>query len=229
MIFVPIGGNCGPAVTLRKELKISDIALPFDYIRTNFQCIIESISTKFRFFLPNTNTIKDSNESSNYVGDYDHFVKEDVKRYHLTNHSFWHHNLEDINVINAFHRRFDRFNQLLFSKDEIVFIRSITSKIIMEEVNQNQLFIDLLENINPNLNYKLIFVLTNNDNNIKYKKINGKCALISSSSLKNAILFYQKFGFFHKDIIYDNENITDCQINYNDDDINLYPMDINKH
>lgn len=234
MIYIPIGGNCNVALAVRKELKLSEIALPFDYLRSNFKCIIENISSKFEKFLPDIDT-HEHEEKGNYVGDYDHFVFEDVVRYHLENHSFWHHNLQDSNVMNAFRRRIDRFNTLLSSPpdnyDEITFLRVVISKTIMEEVHQHTLFMDCVEKMNPALKYKLIFICDNknNDSIIRYKKINDKCALIVSPSVQNGISFYQKFGFCQSDGAYENETMTECTIEYSDEDINLGHMDINIH
>jgi hypothetical protein len=92
---------------------------------------------------------------------------------------------------------------------------------------------DVLSKINPNLNYKLLFISSNNENKIKYKNINDKCVFITAPSsldhIKESVLFYKKFGFYQKDIIYENEKIIECTINYKDDDINLCHMDINIH
>ena len=79
MIYIPIGGNCNVALAVRKELKLSEIALPFDYLRSNFKCIIENISSKFEKFLPDIDT-HEHEEKGNYVGDYDHFVFEDMNK-----------------------------------------------------------------------------------------------------------------------------------------------------
>jgi len=233
MLFVPIGGFCSTAVAIRKELKLSDISLPFDYLRCNFECILENIQLKFCNFLPiiPENKIQNLDEKSEYIGDYDHDSGVKLTIYKLKNHCFFHHNLYDINVINAFKRRIDRFNKLLYSQDEIIFVRLIISKTIMEEVNKNQLFFDVLKNINADLKYKLIFISSNNENIIKYKKINDNCALITSSqpptqSVEKCILFYKEFGFLNKDVMYDGTNLIESLINYNDDDINLYPMDV---
>lgn len=106
MKFIPIGGNCGTAILLRKNLNLSDIALPFDYIRTNFECIVKSINNNFINFLPDT-SYNNIDKKDEYAGDYDHFNSENVKIYRLLNHSFWHHNLDDINVINSFKRRIE--------------------------------------------------------------------------------------------------------------------------
>jgi hypothetical protein len=99
----------------------------------------------------------------------------------------------------------------------------------MEEINQNKLFIDTLKIISPNLNYKLIFITGSNEKGIAYKKINEKCALIKGSNVNDIVLFYQKFGFLAEDILYDNENIIKCEINCNENDINLCHMDVHIH
>jgi hypothetical protein len=239
MIFIPIGGNCGPALALRKHLNITPYALPFDYIRSNFQCIVESIKTNFSIFLPeiSDDEINDCDESS-YVGDYEHLIKEEVKQYHLTNHSFWHHNLHDTNVRNAFNRRSERFMSLLSSSEELIFCRLIISKTIMEEVYYRHTFFEVLNDITPNLNYKLLFFTCNVEDVIKYKMIDDKTVLITSpiktcpiESYKTSVLFFKNYGFLNKDVIFDinTEILQESSINYTDDDINPNYVDIHIH
>ena len=222
--------------------------------------IIESINNKFSNFLPKKeiqhNNFDQSNlcEISSYFGeDYDHFISEDVKRYHLVNHSFWHHNLDNDNVRQSFNRRIERFIKLLqTSEEEIIFFRLIISKNIMEEVNERDNFFKSLNSLNSNLNsnMKIIFMsISNHDDNgkkyINYKFIDDKTALIISpkfsnnkeknilEGVKNIVIMIKNHGFFYKDILFDTdtEKITetcfekyDC--NYMD---NPNYMDINIH
>ena len=273
--YVPIGGNCSAAIAIRKNLGLSDAALPFDYIRSNFSCIIENIRNNFANFLPKvfqykenineTTVVEDPNialvinpavaerhnaEAENptdpadaYVGDYDHYNTEDITRYHLKNHSFWHHNLKDPAVVAAFERRIDRFQNILRtpspSETEVVFIRIIIAENIMDKIAYATAFSDAIESINPALNYKLIYICktsyTNGTRILFYTRISDKCAVIDSADYEASITFYNKFGFWENNCIYNavSEELTDCYCNgFNNETINIIntePMHIHLH
>jgi hypothetical protein len=109
-IYISIGGRCATAVSLRKDLNLTSYALPFDYIRSNFKCIVNSIKYKFKDFFPilNKKDIGFFVEKHLYEDNYDHFIDElQINKYFLENHSFWHYNLNNLNVISSFNRRFD--------------------------------------------------------------------------------------------------------------------------
>lgn len=280
--YVPIGGNCSAAIAIRKNLGLSDAALPFDYIRSNFSCIIENIRNNFANFLPKvfqykenineTTVVEDPNialvinpavaehhnaESENptdpthniiipadaYVGDYDHYNTEDVTRYHLINHSFWHHNLKDPAVVAAFERRINRFQNILTTsppETEVVFVRIIIAENIMDEIAHATTFSDAIESINPALNYKLIYICktsyTNGTRILFYTRISDKCAVIDSADYEASITFYNKFGFWENNCIYNavSEELTDCYGNGFDNDgtnniVNTEAMHIHLH
>lgn len=157
--FISLGGWCGTRISLR-EHHLYNESYPFDSIRSKFEGIIDCINTNFKNFFP----IKIEPEN---------FPVFKTILYRGKYFSFFHHNLFDGKIITDLKRRCIRFKYLLKKNDDkIIFIRTIITYDFYDEIKLTDDFIKSIKNINPDLNFILVFVITGQKTTQYYKNIN---------------------------------------------------------
>ena len=232
--YIPIGGSCFFGTTLREN---NNPALPFDFLRTKFSFVIECIENNFKNFLPeNTNPdlLIETPCENTYI-------------YNLNTHCFYHHDLRLDNVRDSFLRRIERFKKILFSDDEIFFLRSVSSKEIKDELTLIPKFYKVIRDINPSISFKLFLVGHRPDEDInritiekydEYTKVftvGNKPTIIENNvnfdiniqPSYNIIFNYIKTGLLPNNIklyyIEENESINIDKYNYNSFSLDYYP------
>ena len=175
-MYIGLGGSCTSGM-IDRSLKLYNISLQFDFIRIKFSSIIKFIDNNFDDFLPLKNTPPND-------------IRNDNKLliYFMKTHTFYHHDLLDNNIYEAFIRRINRFLDLLKNKKEIIFYRIITSEYIKDEINLLNDFYNLLSNNYPNLLFRIIFigsVYGSSLDNIYYKNIDNISSIFYIPVLKN--------------------------------------------
>jgi hypothetical protein len=163
-MFVGLGGFCTSG-RIDRDLELNKFALPFDFIRSKFYGVNELIKNDFLEFLPEKGTSPDDIRGEG----------GELTIYFRNTHTFYHHNLLDNNIYEAFNRRINRFINLLNNEKEIIFYRVITSQFISDEINLRENFYNTLKIKYSNLNFKIIFIgfVKNNTpiENVYYKKL----------------------------------------------------------
>lgn len=145
LLPISIGGACLAGNIIRRHLKIYPYALPFDNIRISFEGVIDCINNNFENFFPEKPwQVEKLGKWSVYRGKYS---------------SFWHHNIENLEIQQAFQRRFERFINLLKGKKPILFVRTIISQNPEQELQQIKFFKESLQKKYPNLKYKTLFII----------------------------------------------------------------------
>ena len=98
----------------------------------------------------------------------------------MKTHTFYHHDLLNNDIYEAFNRRINRFINVLIEHNDIYFYRAITSQQISDEINLRTDFYNVLCNKYPLLNFKIIFIsfiFNNNIDFIYYKSIDSKSVI----------------------------------------------------
>ena len=145
MKFISLGGQCEVGWALKLN-NLRDTAMPFDFVRSHFSGVIEYIQNNFETFFPKNITIEK-------IGEYTAFRGKNI--------GFFHHDLNDPEIIEAFKRRFKRFNEMMLSGNKIIFIRSIDSINISTEIEMIDKFHQAIKEKFPNLKYLLCLVILN--------------------------------------------------------------------
>lgn len=167
-IYIPLGNSCSIAYNL-KLLKLRICAFPFDWVRvTNFNNVTKLIQNKFYGFLDFKN-FKFKEFSDKFI------VNGKRGSYIYSNNycSFYHefNKLIEEHEFNMFKekysRRIKRFLDFINSDNEIIFIREEFGKIKISKINN---FICAINEIYPDLNYKLI-IITNQKVNFSHKNL----------------------------------------------------------
>jgi len=167
-IYIPLGNSCSIAYNL-KLLKLRICAFPFDWVRvTNFNNVTKLIQNKFYGFLDFKN-FKFKEFSDKFI------INGEKGSYIYSNNycSFYHefNKLIEEHEFNMFKekysRRIKRFLDFINSDNEIIFIREEFGKIKISKINN---FICAINEIYPDLNYKLI-IITNQKVNFSHKNL----------------------------------------------------------
>lgn len=144
-IFISLGGHCEIAGSIQM-FGLREHALPFDYVRSSFEGVIECIQNDFTTFFPKT-------VRKEQIGVWTAFRGKNV--------GFFHHDLLNPEILNTFKRRIQRFGEILYGKDKVIFVRSIASQHVKDEINLNKQFHDIMKIKYPHLEYILCFVILN--------------------------------------------------------------------
>ena len=161
MKFYSLGGWCGTTIGLRNKNLYGE-ALPFDYIRSSFEGIINAIDNDFDNFFPNKlePEITKNGKEIWFRGKY---------------FSFCHHDLRNTKVVDTFNRRIKRFYSFLnTNKDKVVFVRTVVSYDYNEELNLVDDFENLINEKFKSLNYILIMIIPLQPKTSFYKTLNKK-------------------------------------------------------
>ena len=167
-IYIPLGNSCSIAYNL-KLLKLRKLAFPFDWVRvTNFNNVTKLIQNKFYGFLDFKNfKFKEFSDKFIVNGKKGSYIYSNnyCSFYHEFNKLIEEH---DFNMFKEkYSRRIKRFLDLMNSDNEIIFIREEFGKLKISKINN---FICAINEIYPNLNYKLI-VITNQKVNFSHKNL----------------------------------------------------------
>ena len=167
-IYIPLGNSCSITYNL-KLLKLRKYAFPFDWVRViNFNNVTKLIQNKFYGFL-DFNNFKFKEFSDKFTVD----GKKGSYIYSNNYCSFYHefNKLIEEHHFNMFKekylRRIERFFNFMNSNNEIIFIREEFGKLKISKINN---FINCINEIYPDLNYKLI-IITNQKINFSHKNL----------------------------------------------------------
>ena len=169
--YISIGGWCGTAFGLN-GCQLRNCSLPFDWVRSKFEGIIDCIENDFANYFPNPIIHEKIGEYNAYRGK---FI------------SFYHNNLEEITEIEKLKRRITRFNKLLTETQEIVFVRTTTTLNYEDEIKLTKKFHDVMKRKYSNTNYILVFVIPEQKTTEFVKKIDAKtlCFVLNDLSHNN--------------------------------------------
>lgn len=172
--FVSLGGFCGTAMALR-ENELYDEAYPFDHIRSLFEGIIDCIDNDFSNFFPK----KIEKEFTTIRRCKIYNTNGKIVSYRGRYFSFHHHDLDDNTIKKTFLRRFKRFNNLLSSNNEIIFLRTTITYKSNDEIKMYDKFHKAISLKYPNLKYILIFIIPHQNQTGYYKNIDQKTFIFS--------------------------------------------------
>ena len=172
--YLSLGGWCGTAWSLRhNSLNDCDRALPFDFIRSKFEGIIDCFENNFSNFFPKRFEI---DVFDNYL-----YSGLSIRGKYF---GFFHHNLLDNNTIEGFNRRIQRLDEYLINENEkIIFIRTIIDKNYENEINLGHKFSEVIEKKYVNLKYILIFVIPEQPYTKYYKNISNKIFIMTVNDI----------------------------------------------
>jgi len=130
-----------------------DEALPFDYVRSTFEGVIDCFETDFANFFPKKLEIDEGFPNYFYNG----------KSYRGKYVGFYHHDLTDSKIRDDFQRRINRLDHYLSDScsknDRVIFMRTIVAPNYQTELNLRDKFKQTINRKYPNLNYILIFIV----------------------------------------------------------------------
>ena len=195
-MYIPLGGSCFFGTCIRKKLKLHEKSLPFDYIRSHFSYVIKCIENNFNDFLP-----KNLDNPDIIVGD--------LIIYNNNDHCFYHHDFRNnLEMVNSFNRRIERFKNYLETQECIYFFRSITDIKIANELNLRYQFYKIVKQKYPNLKFKLIFVGHRHDDNIDniyYEQLDDNACIftvgIKPTIINNCVNFDINLEILYSQII----------------------------
>ncbi|KNH06358.1 hypothetical protein XU18_2863 [Perkinsela sp. CCAP 1560/4] len=143
--LISLGGWCGPALALGK-MDLRKKAYPFDFSRVTFDGIIHFIKNGFQegFFPPVRPFCAEC------VGQWILFRSQHC--------AFAHYNLNDTAVQDGFKRKFLRFNDILKSDDKVIFLRTITARRPLDEIDMLPTFTHVVAQQYPRLQYRLVMI-----------------------------------------------------------------------
>lgn len=106
MEFISLGGWCGNKIGL-KQIGYEEATLPFDYVRSSIEGIIDCIENDFINYFPK-NIERDMRFPDNMA-----FLGEYI--------GFYHEDLREEEIIVSFKRKINRFHKKLFEINLYVF------------------------------------------------------------------------------------------------------------
>jgi len=160
MNYISLGGWCGPKRALEQNGLFNEASLPFDDVRSKFEGVIRNIEEDFKNFLTYTEQ----------VGDLTFFGK-DV--------SFFHHDLNNKDVIDSFGRKIYRFNEKIISKDNLCFIRNVTVDDYDLELNLYDKFKKIIKEKYNRDDFYFVFVISSEEDTELWKALDSRCYVFS--------------------------------------------------
>jgi len=148
---IPMGHRCWITSSLRdNDLRFE--ALPFDYIISSFNGVIDCLNDNFESFLPEDQIERDQTEHEGKV----------YKMFRVGDRFFVNHfDLDNPKILKKFKVKIERFNQKLKGTKNIVFLRSIMDKCEIP-IKLADRFVEAVKKIiNPDIKFKLIYVVCN--------------------------------------------------------------------
>jgi hypothetical protein len=168
--YISLGSWCGTAWSIRhNHLNDIDKQLPFDFIRSRFDGIIDCIENNFQYFYP-------KNIEVDIIENYSYNNMSFRGKYF----GFFHHDLRDPNTFVAFDRRIKRLDDYLKnSNDKTIFVRTLLNKNYKDDINLGRTFTELINKKYPLLKYLLIFVIPEQPETRYYKNISNNIFLFT--------------------------------------------------
>lgn len=160
--FISLGGACHS-----RQAFSQDEAYPFDSIRSQLDGIVDCINTNFANFFPKILKADDG------ICDYPYNGKSFRGKYF----GFYHHNLKDDNVIQAFHRRFERFDKLLTNatkEQDIVFVRTSILPNYEDDIKHIPDLHAAILGKYPGSKYRICYIIPDQDSIQYYKRYDDK-------------------------------------------------------
>jgi len=158
MEFVSLGPNCHTA-GLFKKLKYKKCSYPFDWILTNIKIVNHCINNNFIDFIDRNNYIISKNKH------YSNFLTFKNENFNYLDPMFIHKNpLENESDYLYTLRCIERFNNLQFINNHILFVHTVYNEIDLNDIN----IIELQNTLNikyGNKKYHLLFIEYLNINN----------------------------------------------------------------
>lgn len=163
MKFISLGRHCATAFNIKKYIDQGHETQFFDWVRTDFKCILEILRIKNIDEIINIENIivdKELFKDYNISITFKNFVKDNLTL-------LFHHDIEYreyteqemnqqiIEFNDKYKRRYDRLIDLIKSEQKIYFIYHISTDV---DFNDADLFNTLIKTINKNINYVLIFL-----------------------------------------------------------------------
>ena len=149
MNFVSIGGLCNPNLALRGS-GLRHCSLPFDWVRSKFEGVIECIESDFSNYYPKK-IIPTK------------WIKENKVFFRGKHFTFFHHDITDKTVISKLNHRIGRFKKVIYGND-IIFMRTMlyTSE-YDKELKHVEDFHAVMKSRFPGTSYKLVFTIENQE------------------------------------------------------------------
>jgi len=158
--YISLGGWCGTSFGLRGN-GLRDCSLPFDWVRSKFEGVIDCIDTNFSNFIPNP-LIREENKDGSLFA------------YRGKNFSFYHDDFSNERHWKKFGRRIRRFKKILNNSKQVVFMRTIITNDYELETKQTNNFHEVVNKKYPNLKYILIYVIPNQNATSYYTNLDNK-------------------------------------------------------
>jgi hypothetical protein len=131
---VSLGNSCGTKLSIRR-LGLDEATLPFDWIRSSIDGLIQWLKHDFEGFLT--------------VGKQHHLIMDDCAMtvFRSRTHSFWHDDLHDSATLKKLHRRVERFRGLALDAAyeqprTLLFVRSLACS---DELSKVETLLELLQ------------------------------------------------------------------------------------
>ena len=180
MIYISLGRHCDVASNIKTYLQKEHPTQFFDWVRTDFKCILHILKLNSIETLFNVENI----EVDNVTYKHENNISITLKNFNKENLILlFHHDIlwqdytdiemkeQLIQFIDKYKRRFDRLLELIKSNNRLCFIYRITGKIDYKNDIDN--FYNLLKDINTDINFMLVMLVdqsTDSEKIIKYDK-----------------------------------------------------------
>ena len=166
MNFISMGGWCGTKIALKDPGLCNSPSLPFDYVRTSMEGIIDCIENNFENFFPKE--LKKDDRFPQWIG----LVGEYVGFYYDD------HNLFDKNVVESFERKIIRFDKKI-KENNCVFLRTIVRENYADEIKYYKKLQDAIDKKYPDISYIICFIIPNQPSTQYYKHLDNRTFLFT--------------------------------------------------
>ena len=168
MNFISIGGWCGTSIALNGLELIKTGSIPFDYVRSSIEGVIDCIENDFINFFP-----KEIKRDLRYPN-WNAFIGQYI--------GFYHHNLLDNNIIESFKRKINRFDDKI-KQNNCIFLRTIVQENCNDEIKHYQKLQQVIDNKYPNISYIICFIIPNQNVTQYYKNLDNRTFLFTLNDL----------------------------------------------
>lgn len=165
MNYVSLGGLCDTKTALNFDKRTDEATLPFDWVRSTIEGIIDCVETDFANFFPS------KIEREARITDWNAYLGRYI--------GFFHDNLLDQEVIESYKRRFERFREKLANSKRIVFVRTIVRQDYEEETKHAEKLCSVIQEKYPQLDFIIVFVITNQAKTGYFTQVNAKSFLFT--------------------------------------------------
>ena len=166
--YISLGGWCGTTIGLR-GCGLYNESLPFDYVRSTMEGVIRTLESDFELFFPEK--IEMDRDIPGYM--YNHYS---IRGNYI---SFFHHDIRDKEVQETFKRRWRRMKEYMREENTtIYFLRTIVEEDFMKnELEWKDRFHEVIQNKYGVKNYRLIYILPQQEETKYYQKLDEKTDL----------------------------------------------------